>query len=377
MNEKHFYPLADYFKLLAAVLVIAIHTSPLTSVSPEADYILTRVIARTAVPFFFMVTGYFILPGAVTDGRRALNYLKRIGLIYLLSLLLYLPVGIYAGHFKNAGIAAVLKMIFLDGTFYHLWYLPALILGFGLMVWLLRGLPVPAAGIVCSLLYITGLFGDSYYGMIPESSFVYTFYQGLFHVFAYTRNGLFYAPVFLLLGYVLTKHRPSFALSMAGLGCCSALLLGEGIILKLLDVQRHDSMYLFLLPVMYFLFTALLEREEAEPRKLFPRGLPLLVYLLHPLFLLLVRAGAKVTGLSVFVDNSLAHFLAVAVSTFAGSWLLLKLLSRISRKPVSRKQTAAHAKKRLAPNREDSKDSSQEKQIQAHNIQSRTAVNQK
>ena len=128
---------------------------------------------------------------------------------------------------------------------------------------------------------------------------------------------------------------------------------------------------------MYFLFTALLEREEAEPRKLFPRGLPLLVYLLHPLFLLLVRAGAKVTGLSVFVDNSLAHFLAVAVSTFAGSWLLLKLLSRIPRKPVSRKQTAAHAKKRLAPNREDSKDSSQEKQIQAHNIQSRTAVNQK
>ena len=35
MNEKHFYPLADYFKLLAAVLVIAIHTSPLTSVSPR------------------------------------------------------------------------------------------------------------------------------------------------------------------------------------------------------------------------------------------------------------------------------------------------------------------------------------------------------
>lgn len=353
MNEKHFYPLVDYFKLLAAVLVVAIHTSPLTSISPEGDYILTRVIGRIAVPFFFMVTGYFILPGAVTDGKRALKYLKRIGLIYLVSLLLYLPVGFYAGHFKDADFLMVLKMIFLDGTFYHLWYLPALILGFGLMVLLLRGLPVPAAGIVCSLLYIVGLLGDSYYGLIPESSFIYTFYQGLFHVFAYTRNGLFYAPVFLLLGYVIADFRPSFALSMAGLGGFSALLLGEGILLKLLDVQRHDSMYLFLLPMMYFLFAALLEREETEARNLFPRGLPLLVYILHPLFLLLVRAGAKVTGLSVFVENSLVHFFAVTVSTFIGSWLLIRLLSLIPRKNNSRKQTAAHAKKRLAQTREE------------------------
>lgn len=343
MNEKHFYPLLDRFKLLAAVLVIAIHTSPLTSISPEADFILTRIIARTAVPFFFMVTGYFILPKALEDRGRALAYLKRIGLIYLISLILYLPVGIYAGHFKGAGVVSVLKMIFLDGTFYHLWYLPALLLGFGIAVLLLRSLPVSAVGVVCSLLYVIGLFGDSYYGLIPEDSFVYTFYEGLFHVFDYTRNGLFYAPMFLLLGYLIAGRRPSFALSMGSLGGFSALFLGEGIVLKILDVQRHDSMYLFLLPVMYFLFSALLENCEEEPRKLFPKELPLLVYILHPLFLILVRAGAKITKLSMFVDNSLLHFFAVAVSTFAGSLLLAKLFSLFSEKrkrsnPASRRK---------------------------------------
>ena len=31
-------------------------------------------------------------------------------------MVLYLPVGIYAGHFKGAGVISILKMIFLDGT---------------------------------------------------------------------------------------------------------------------------------------------------------------------------------------------------------------------------------------------------------------------
>ena len=326
MTQKYYYPAIDRFKLLAAFLVIAIHTSPLTFISPEADYILARVLARVAVPFFFMVTGYFVLPKALEDGAYGLAYLKRIGLIYLISMALYLPVGIYAGHFKGAGVISILKMIFLDGTFYHLWYLPALILGFAV---LLRALPLPAAGTVCGLLYLIGLFGDSYYGLIGEESFVYSIYQGLFHLFEYTRNGLFYTPVFLFLGYTLTQRRPSFALAAGAPGGSFGLLLGEGIILKLAEAQRHDSMYFFLLPVMYFLFSALLENCTEEHQKSFPKDLPLFIYLLHPLFIILVRGGAKVTKLTFFVDNSLAHYTAVAVSTFAGALILTKLLEML------------------------------------------------
>ena len=52
----------DFFKFIAALVVVAIHTSPLSSFSVDADFILTRVLARIAVPFFLMVTGYFLLP---------------------------------------------------------------------------------------------------------------------------------------------------------------------------------------------------------------------------------------------------------------------------------------------------------------------------
>ena len=45
----------DAFKVIAALLVVAIHTSPLTTYSPDGDFLLTRSLARVAVPFFFMV----------------------------------------------------------------------------------------------------------------------------------------------------------------------------------------------------------------------------------------------------------------------------------------------------------------------------------
>ena len=54
----------EYFRLAAAFLVGAIHCSPLTSFSGTADFVLTRAAARVAVPFFFMVTGHFVLGDA-------------------------------------------------------------------------------------------------------------------------------------------------------------------------------------------------------------------------------------------------------------------------------------------------------------------------
>ena len=63
-------PVLDRARLAAALLVVAIHTSPLSSFSAEGDFFLTRVLARTAVPFFFMVTGQFVLSDSLFSGRE-------------------------------------------------------------------------------------------------------------------------------------------------------------------------------------------------------------------------------------------------------------------------------------------------------------------
>lgn len=334
------------YKLVAALLVIAIHTSPLTSLSPEADFVLTRILARTAVPFFFMVTGYFVLPRAVLHPDQAFAYLKRILLIYLMASLLYLPVNLYAGHFENLTLAKLLKMMFLDGTFYHLWYLPALMLAFVLVLVWMRMLPMYLTGILTFALYLMGLFGDSYYGFLPETSWLHGFYTLIFEFFEYTRNGLFYAPVFLFLGCLLaTEKRPARSLSLMGTAAFSILLIAEGYTLHLLEVQRHDSMYLFLLPLMYVLFSALMDLKLPNVMRYLPSDFPLLIYLLHPMFIILVRGFAKVTGLTLFVTNSLLHFFAVTVSVCCFAWILSTLRNRLRlkhRRPHHRKGSPTH-----------------------------------
>ena len=47
--------------------------------------------------------------------------------------------------------------------------------------------------------------GDSYYGFAARVPFLKAFYEGLFTVSSYTRNGLFFAPLFLLLGALCTR----------------------------------------------------------------------------------------------------------------------------------------------------------------------------
>ena len=345
MTEKRIYPGVNCFKLAAALFVIMIHTSPLTSFSAEADFVLTRILARTAVPFFFMVTGFFVLPKALGDTGRGLHYLRRIGLIYLASVLLYFPVNLYAGHFRGVGAGGFLKMLLIDGTFYHLWYLPALLLGFALVWAGLKALPWKAVLGIAVFLYLLGLPGDSYYGFLKDGSVLRQLYDGFFHISSHTRNGLFYAPVFLALGYAVSRQygdgtasgkaarRLPFSVILAALGVCSALLLAEGITLKILEMQRHDSMYLALVPLMYFLFLSLLDARGPDPMKRLPRELPLLVYVLHPLFLILIRGFSGLTNLSMLTENSLVHFLAVALSSFAGSWLLA-LLWELARKHI-------------------------------------------
>lgn len=52
MTKSKYYAGVDYFRLVAALLIVAIHTSPLATYNETGDFILTRIVARVAVPFF-------------------------------------------------------------------------------------------------------------------------------------------------------------------------------------------------------------------------------------------------------------------------------------------------------------------------------------
>ena len=128
----------DVFRVVAAVMVAAIHISPVASYNELADMALTKIAARTAVPFFFMTTGFFLL-GGKEDERRRYEHLK---------------------------------------------------LGVAVTGWLLYTFGMKATWKCVLVLYLAGLLGDSYYGISHNLPIVCSVYEMIFHVCDYTRNGL-------------------------------------------------------------------------------------------------------------------------------------------------------------------------------------------
>lgn len=319
MNKNKSYAGIDCFRMIAALLVITIHTSPLLSFSETGDFILTRVIARVAVPFFFMTSGFFLISRYTCNTEKLKVFVKSTLQIYGIAILIYIPINIYNGYFSgNNLLPNILKDIIFDGTLYHLWYLPAAALGGSIAWYLVKKVDYTRAIIIAFGLYLIGLFGDSYYGIAETIPGIYSFYDLIFQVTDYTRNGIFYAPIFFVLGGYIAEHpkKLSSFQSVGGFAVSLGLMHGEALTLHYYDLQRHDSMYLFLLPCMFFLFHALLHCKGNRFRLL--RTSALIIYIMHPMVIVGVRLIAKILHMqNLLVNNSLIHFFVVSLASAA------------------------------------------------------------
>lgn len=324
----------DLFRVIAAILIIAIHTSPFGSYSTWTDFVLTRVIARIAVPFFFMTSGFFLISRYQYSTKKLGMFVKKIVWIYGAAIVLYIPINIYNGYFQAENLLPnIIKDIVFDGTMYHLWYLPASLIGGGIAWYLVRKLEYNKAFTVAAVLYFVGLFGDSYYGIIESNTVLNGFYTLLFQVSDYTRNGIFFAPIFFVLGGWIADSKIHFSQIMAWIlfGLMMLLMLVEGLILHQFHLQRHDSMYFFLVPCMYFLFQALLYFRGK--RHVWMRDISLLIYMIHPLIIVLVRLVAKVLHIqTLLIENSAIHFLVVVLMSIMFSVAVVALWRRFSNK---------------------------------------------
>lgn len=337
MRTKQNYGGLDAFRLLAAILVIANHTSPLTSISLDGDFFLTRILARVAVPFFFMVTGQFVITKFFVSKESAkaelLSYLKKVSLLYIIAILIYIPVGIYAGHYQKLSLYDVFRILFFDGTFYHLWYFPASLIGTTMLYICSRFMSLQKMTIIAGILYCVGLFGDSYFGFIQNVPVIGVVYACAFQIFSYTRNGLFMAPIFLLLGAWMSKFKWKYKKNILVIGVITAFLgmTAEGFLLRSLKVQRHDSMYLMLIPTMFFLYQILMKCKPIQLPRV--RLVATWVYILHPAMIVVTRIIGKSLNLSkLLVENSIINFLTVLTLSFLSSYLLVLLIGDLNNK---------------------------------------------
>jgi len=343
----------DWLKFMAALLVIANHTSPLASVSPQADFLVAGLISRVAVPIFFIGSGFFLFrkfsDDASANRSAVVRYTNKIALLYGLSILIYLPLNVYKGDFAQGfDVGSFLRDIVLDGTFYHLWFFPALWIGVWL-IYLLSRLPSIAwAWTAAIALYAFGLLGDGYYGFAANALHLKPVYDALYAWMDYTRNGLFFAPLPILAGAALARRElPKSAPSRsAGIWLGTAaivallLLIAEGEWLRSLGMPRHDSMYLLSIPAAFLLFLWATTWNVRGSKRL--RAWRTWIYILHPWAIVLVRGAAEaVHGERLLIANSPVHYAAVCLLSIA-----LSALAAAAMNFAGRRLNEARAKRR-------------------------------
>lgn len=328
MNKHRDYSGIDFFRMVAALLIVAIHVSPLSGISASADFVLTRIFARLAVPFFFMTSGFFLI-SRHTSGEKLLASLKKTGWIYAIAIVIYIPINIYNGYFRQDELLPnLIRDLVFDGTLYHLWYLPASMMGAAIAWYLVKKLDYKKALICTGFLYGIGLLGDSYYGfstLISANGFI----DLLLQLFDYTRNGLFFAPVFFVLGGWIAQN-PRNIRKKQGilyLGISLLLMTVEATVLHKVGWPRWDSMYIALLPCTFFLFSLLLQVKG--PRHVLLRDISLVTYIIHPMMIVAVRLGARILHLeALLVENNLMHYIVVCVTSVVFSLIVVWLRNK-------------------------------------------------
>lgn len=320
------YPAADIVKFICALLICWIHLPPLDwswfPLAGEINFLVSRVIGRVGVPFFFTAAGFLLF--RKTDAGRfdtavTVRYVKRIAALI--------------------GIWFVLQFRDLNET---MWYLSALMVAVVLMGILCRyKVPVGVTFTLAGLCFLVGLLGTSYYGLIegltanPAVNAVFQVYEKLYGTS--TRTGLFFGFPFVFLGYLFAKTRIVFKkpVALTGLVLSFALLIAEAYLGRAAGLPRDDDLYLSLIPCTLFLFY-LCTHVSVRPRRAYVRmrGTAYMLYFSHVFIEKLIRGGLGTLygtfGLAV-VPDTVVNIIAFAVSfALAFSIVLLSERERFS-----------------------------------------------
>ena len=119
----------DIFRILFAVYVVALHTFPSELEVLPFLSLTIKSFFRFSVPFFLIVSGYFFFKDPKITAPALGKALKKIIITYLFWSCLYFIINFITwGYSSPRGfIVDCFYSFFFCGSYYHLWYFPALI----------------------------------------------------------------------------------------------------------------------------------------------------------------------------------------------------------------------------------------------------------
>lgn len=146
----------DTLRLLASLEVIALHVN--YDNLPAVVAVVIRLQARWAVPYFFMISGYFLARRLANPERSdARPSIYRFIWLFVLWSLIYVPQVISEHGVKEVFRRLLFPSVVYIGEYFHLWFPSSLIFGFVLLLFIFhyrleRWLPLICLGIMVHIL---------------------------------------------------------------------------------------------------------------------------------------------------------------------------------------------------------------------------------
>ena len=230
-------------------------------------------------------------------------YLVKIVKTYLFWSFVYLPYAwlffsVFVFLFISFQQVILIALVYL-GMCYQLWYIPAFLLGLFLVNQLVKRLGMVWTGVITFLLYCWGLI-ETYSAYLDTTSLLkgYQLYSNLFFT---ARNGLFYTPIFIYMGYYLYDHfhAQTFRIHRwQKLALAFGLLCLEGIII--FQHEGIDKNFFFLLPfvTVYFVNACLRSSFLKSYDLQYLKQMSIALYFSHPIFIEWARYGFSSLPLS-------------------------------------------------------------------------------
>lgn len=342
--ENNSINLINLAKLIASILVVAIHT-----MNPNADMgYFVIVVSRVAVPFFFICSGYFLSSKLYYQDKSIrkkyiYKYIQRIFNYYLIWSAIYFCLR-YKGYFKMKNLLETIVMIIRDFLFIgiseHLWYLSAICVSTYILYLLTNKLKFKYIIIISSLLYLFCLLGDSYYGII-KGTILEAYFNIYIYYFGEVWNSFSQGLIFIVIGVAIKKYDliNIINVSLKKVIIFYVLFLFESYTLKSFNIAKDNNTSISLIILSFYIFIIIMKCENEGKNDILKKysniikNISFNIYLIHPLVYIVISKIFNVMKINV-LNNMYIKFLFVLIGSLSFSWIIEWLRKVIQHKNI-------------------------------------------
>lgn len=322
----------DLAKFISAFLVIAIHTQPFLESMPLINLYFVQVVCRIAVPLFFVISGYLFfrkLNHQEDNFNKLKHTILRLTKLYFIYTIIYLPFSyLQYGTINLHNLLSYLRGLLFNGSYYHLWFFPALIFAIMVIYYLRKYYSYQKITCISLILYLIGMSFNLYGNYLGLN--IVDIYLKIFDTF---RNGLFFGMFFVSVGALFTQTdikkislKNSFMMLIVGL---ILLVFEVTSIYNLGYMQSISSMFASLVVVVPALFACLITSKQIKLKiSKYMRSVSIIIYAIHVIVIILL--GVVLPNLSgevvYFITCLLSLIIATIIFVLAKKITILKEL---------------------------------------------------